>query len=357
MVALYQLLLLFSVSVYAAQASRVLLQAGEGIQSGPASPPFDVVNKTDGYELRKYDNATWAISFAASRWSVDLAAVRAGWGLAAYFKGANENHTCLGISIPVVGTVIGPPPPHPPPHGENGSHPGPGPPHGNHTHHHHHPHGPPAVVLAAYIPKKFQDDTPKPLDKHVKIFHTNATDVYVRSFGGWALSWVVLKQIHRLAEALKADGICPRSGKFFIATYDPPLKLTGRHNEVWWVKRPKHSHHNDSSAQETFQLQFEELLAPAHSFTAIGPEAFPELSPSIEDQSMPEPPPLALEDVDGCDDGEFDERLDGYSDVAFGDDSIGEANEAPDEMLDFLSSQSLQTRLVMKRLETSWAGL
>ena len=47
------LLVLSSFSVSFSQASRALLQ---DIEDGPARPPYDVINKTEGYELRKYDN-------------------------------------------------------------------------------------------------------------------------------------------------------------------------------------------------------------------------------------------------------------------------------------------------------------
>lgn len=42
--------------------------------------------------------------------------------------------------------------------------------------------------------------------------------------------------------------ICPRKGKFFLATYSGPWKVFGRRNEVLFVKAPKHKHQHDSSA-------------------------------------------------------------------------------------------------------------
>jgi hypothetical protein len=40
--------------------------------------------------------------------------------------------------------------------------------------------------------------------------------------------------------------ICPFSGKFFVATYQGAFQLFGRRNEVMWVKKPKHSHPDET---------------------------------------------------------------------------------------------------------------
>ncbi len=52
-----------------------------------------------------------------------------------------------------------------------------------------------------------QGDAPIPDCPHVKILHTNKTDVYVHKFGGWALSFVVKHEIGHLALALKDAGV------------------------------------------------------------------------------------------------------------------------------------------------------
>ena len=177
------------------------------------------------------------MAFGRSRWSTDLAALQAGFGLAAYFNGANLAHEKINRTVPIVGTVLGRPP-HPPPH-RNGSHPRP-PPHknGSHPKPPHppgHPPGPPAVAIAGFIPKGYevsfacrrldranlmslwsaecccsvQGNPPTPDCKSVKIIHSNTTKVYVHRFGGWAISWVVGHEIHHLAKALKEEGVSP----------------------------------------------------------------------------------------------------------------------------------------------------
>lgn len=36
-----------------------------------------------------------------------------------------------------------------------------------------------------------------------------------------------------LLQALEADGIEFESDRWFVAGYDPPFRLTGRHTEIW----------------------------------------------------------------------------------------------------------------------------
>lgn len=39
----------------------------------------------------------------------------------------------------------------------------------------------------------------------------------------------------QLADALDADGIDYECQYFFFAGYDPPFRISGRHNEVWFL--------------------------------------------------------------------------------------------------------------------------
>jgi hypothetical protein len=47
----------------------------DGKREGPS---FKIINSTASLELRKYDNATWAVAFGKSAWSIDLASFYAG---------------------------------------------------------------------------------------------------------------------------------------------------------------------------------------------------------------------------------------------------------------------------------------
>lgn len=265
-------LLLVCALLAAAQGRSLLASDGK-----PDSPPYEVKNSTRSLEIREYEEATWAVGFGRSRWFVDFAAQSAGLALASYFKGGNVAHTKIPFTVPLVATILAPPPPH----HKNVSHPH-GPPHkGNGSHHkphhkHHGPAGPPAVALAAYLPDKFQGKAPIPDCPHVKLVNTNATTVYVHRFGGWALSFVVKHEIKHLALALKDIEICPRKGKFFVATYSGPWKIFGRHNEILWVKKPK-----GKKGEEGMDLTFNNSLMGLEALDVekLFPEEFPSLDP------------------------------------------------------------------------------
>ena len=51
-----------------------------------------------------------------------------------------------------------------------------------------------------------QEDIPKPDNRHVKLVKTNSSKVYVHEFGGFAISWLVKREIDHLRLDLKDLG-------------------------------------------------------------------------------------------------------------------------------------------------------
>lgn len=51
--------------------------------------------------------------------------------------------------------------------------------------------------------------------------------------------WSVSGLAKGLAEALDAAGLPYASDSFFLAGYDPPFRLAGRHTEAWLLARDK----------------------------------------------------------------------------------------------------------------------
>ena len=45
-----------------------------------------------------------------------------------------------------------------------------------------------------------------------------------------------------------------------MATYSGPWKIFGRHNEILWVKKPKHGHHNDTLSEGISEFTFNDSL-------------------------------------------------------------------------------------------------
>lgn len=49
--------------------------------------------------------------------------------------------------------------------------------------------------------------------------------------------WTISGKAKALAESLENLGVEYETESFFYAQYDPPFRLTGRHNEVWIVAK------------------------------------------------------------------------------------------------------------------------
>ena len=88
---------------------------------------------------------------------------------------------------------------------------------------------------------------PKPTDPAVFISSLPASTFYVASRGGWAWSadGAVSRAAAALVESVRSDGrpvVDPSDGAarpWFVAGYDPPFRLTGRHTEVWVSAPPE----------------------------------------------------------------------------------------------------------------------
>ena len=97
--------------------------------------------------------------------------------------------------------------------------------------------------MCFYIPKKFQNNPPKPIDKDVTIKKSKERVVFVKKFGGHAMEdsvWIKHADAfgRELKEAMKTTdttGIDLGSG-FYTAGYDSPWKMNDRTNEVMFEK-------------------------------------------------------------------------------------------------------------------------
>jgi len=168
------------------------------------SPKYKVVNSTDLYEVREYSDTEWvATTFEDSHFAV---AITRGFArLFEYISGANEDSKKLKMTSPVatkisLGTDMQPT--------------------GNYS-------------VAFYVPVDFQGKAPKPTSNDVCVVSVGKKTVYVSSFGGFATEGKLLEEAATLGKALVADGYDVSTDGFLFASYDPPYRLTGRHNEVW----------------------------------------------------------------------------------------------------------------------------
>ena len=94
--------------------------------------------------------------------------------------------------------------------------------------------------MCFYIPKKFQNNPPKPIDKDVTIKKSKERVVFVKKFGGYAMEdsvWIKHAEAFRreLKEALKDTGV-GIGQEFYTAAYESPFKRNDRTNEVMFEK-------------------------------------------------------------------------------------------------------------------------
>ena len=85
--------------------------------------------------------------------------------------------------------------------------------------------------------------------------------------------------------------ICPKKGKFFVATYSGPWKLFSRHNEILFVKKPKGGKGKERKEEEFSQLTLNDNLMGWEALD-VG-ELFPEEFDLLD---LPEMDQASIED-------------------------------------------------------------
>ncbi|KAK9811439.1 hypothetical protein WJX72_003919 [[Myrmecia] bisecta] len=193
-------------------------------------PPFTVVKKLgDTSEVRKYPQRCNSVSVCAlgptlqrkfnHMWTTrlftcikfELALAKGYASLYRYFDGGNDQSKKLPATEPVVARIV-------PVNGFRGSE-------QNYT-------------IAYYLPTEFQkQDPPKPTNEAIQIFTIPAATVYAAQFGGFATEGSILETAAKLLEQIKGEKVAVHEDFFYFAAYDPPTRMTNRHNEVWFVPK------------------------------------------------------------------------------------------------------------------------
>jgi len=90
--------------------------------------------------------------------------------------------------------------------------------------------------VSFYTPLKYQDDSnppPEPTNEDVFIETIDPVTVAVTEFAGFATDDIVVQAAAALAQSIQEVGMEIDGESYFYAGYDPPFRLTNRHNEVW----------------------------------------------------------------------------------------------------------------------------
>ncbi|KAK8728312.1 hypothetical protein OTU49_009222 [Cherax quadricarinatus] len=92
-------------------------------------------------------------------------------------------------------------------------------------------------TMGFLVPEEHQQIPPPAADKTIFIEERPELTVLTRRFGGYTNDEVIIKEAKELAEAIKKNGeIGVNFNQYYVAGYDPPFKLFGRRNEIWFVK-------------------------------------------------------------------------------------------------------------------------
>ena len=91
-------------------------------------------------------------------------------------------------------------------------------------------------TISFFVPYAYQppnNGPPKPTESIVYLEEIKAMTVGVISFEGFGDDDVVIAEAAELNKLLGDSGLDYDKNNWFYAGYDPPFRLTGRHNEVW----------------------------------------------------------------------------------------------------------------------------
>ncbi|XP_062388841.1 heme-binding protein 2-like [Sardina pilchardus] len=170
---------------------------------------YNLTCKGVGYEVRRYEATKWA-SVEVESVFMEMAISKAFWKLFRYIMGSNE----AGIKIDMAAPVIIKGPDSRSMWQSSG------------------------FTINFLLPSTYQLNqapVPKPIDSAVSIIETPDMQVYVKSYGGWMSFISSRMQSRALRSAMDAAGASYVRGYHYDVGYNSPMKMTNRHNEVWYA--------------------------------------------------------------------------------------------------------------------------
>ncbi|XP_072259175.1 heme-binding protein 2-like [Pyxicephalus adspersus] len=168
-------------------------------------PKYEVEKQYDNFELRAYEAIRWVRTPLESDF-FGLEMVKSFRRLFKYITGSNVEEMKIDMTVPVVIYV----PLNQPPAGNS--------------------------TMSFFVPHEVEN-APQPTDPKVYLDNSPALNVYVRSFGGYALDPTFFKEAQFLAEQLRALGLEFEDSFYLRSGYNDPFTLLNRHNEVWVIAK------------------------------------------------------------------------------------------------------------------------
>ena len=175
---------------------------------GPSFTNYTV----SGLEIREYPAQLW-VSVDVEGTQFDVAQNKGFDILFDYISGENEGSVTIDMTTPVLTFVQ----------------PGDG------------PNCASLFTVSFYVPYQYQtaEGPPKPTNEDVYVNSIGPLTVAVDEFSGYALEPEILSRTAKLSTTVEnADGLSMDKTEEFVdkwweAGYDPPFRVTNRHNEVW----------------------------------------------------------------------------------------------------------------------------
>ncbi len=176
-------------------------------------PAFTFSNSTaSSLEVRNYQSNLWS-STDIKGTSLDDAMDEGFDKLFQYISGANEGQVKIPMTAPVLVKVL----------------PGAG------------PNCESTFTVSFFVPFDYQTSAgpPSPSDPTVYTQRIDAMNVAVSEFGGFAKSKEIIAKAAQLSSEVEASADVKEDtgslseGSWFFAGYDPPFRVSNRHNEVW----------------------------------------------------------------------------------------------------------------------------
>lgn len=167
-------------------------------------PQFSVTAKYGDLELRSYQGGAW-VSTNISDVSYDKAVKIGFMRLFGYISGDNVERKKVEMTAPVK-TLCRP---------SQG------------------PFCESSFTVSFFVPFELQRAPPQPFNATVFIDQVEAASFYVLSYPGYTKESTVVAKASEAVGMLDAAKLPYNGNSFFAASYDPPFRLLGRHNEVW----------------------------------------------------------------------------------------------------------------------------
>ncbi|XP_067134717.1 heme-binding protein 2-like [Centruroides vittatus] len=109
----------------------------------------------------------------------------------------------------------------------------------------------PTFTMSFLIPSALRDDPPLPIDQDLYCEREPAKRYIVRKFGGYPSEMDWIDNAHKLSITLKEEDIVDTS-HYYLAFYDPPLKIFNRRNEIWMEKISVDNSISDAETNDAF---------------------------------------------------------------------------------------------------------